>query len=86
MRTVGSFLVVELMRSGMHPQNACETAVKRIMGKMETNNIQVGYLALDKSGRYGAHAIHPGFNYALSTLTDNMNGKVSEELIDSTYG
>ena len=86
MRTVGSFLVVELMRSGMHPQKACETAVKRIMGKMETGNIQVGYLALDKSGRYGAHAIHPGFNYALSTLTDNMNGKVSEKLIDSTYG
>ena len=44
MRTVGSFLVVELMRSGMHPQKACETAVKRIMGKMETGNIQVGYL------------------------------------------
>ena len=85
MRTVGSFLVVELMRSGMHPQKACETAVNRIMGKMETNNIQVGYLALDKSGRYGAHAIHPGFNYALAT-TDNKEGKVSEKLIDSTYG
>ena len=85
MRTVGSFLVVELMRSGMHPQKACETAVKRIMGKMETGNIQVGYLALDKRGRYGAHAIHPGFNYALAT-TDSKEGKVSEKLIDSTYG
>ena len=86
MRTVGSFLVVELMRSGMHPQKACETAVRRIMGKMETRDIQVGYLALDKSGRYGAHAIHPGFNYAVSTLSKTSDAKVYEELIDSTYG
>ena len=73
------------MRNGMHPQKACETAVKRIMGKMETGNIQVGYLALDKSGRYGAHAIHPGFNFALASK-ENKEGKVSEKLIDSTYG
>ena len=52
---------------------------------METGNIQVGYLALDKSGRYGAHAIHPGFNFALASK-ENKEGKVSEKLIDSTYG
>lgn len=79
MRTVGSFLVVELMRNGLHPQKACETAVRRIMDNMDTSNLQVGYLALDKQGRYGAHAIHKGFNYAVTTNN-------SEELIDSKWG
>ena len=83
MRTVGSFLVVELMRGGMHPQKACETAVRRIMDRMDTSNLQVGYLALDKSGRYGAHAIHKGFNYAVTTQTDS---KISADLIDSNWG
>ena len=32
--------------------------------------MQVGYLAIDKNGNYGAYAIHPGFNYAL-----HLNGK-----------
>ena len=79
MKTVGSFLVVELMRGGMTPQNACETAIRRIMDSMDTSNLQVGYLALDKNGIYGAHAIHKGFNYAVKTNN-------SEELIDSTWG
>ena len=79
MRTVGSFLVVELMRGGLHPQAACETAVKRIIDSMDVSNLQVGYLALDKSGRHGAHAIHSGFNYALTTLK-------TEDLIDATHG
>ena len=73
MRTVGSFLVVELMRGGLHPQAACDTAVKRIIDSMDVSDLQVGYLALDKSGRHGAHAIHSGFNYALTTSnTENL--------------
>jgi L-asparaginase/N4-(beta-N-acetylglucosaminyl)-L-asparaginase len=81
-RTVGSFLVVELMRGGLSPQKACETAVRRIIDSMDTSNLQVGYLALDKHGRHGAHAIHKGFNYALTTKQD----EISEELIDSSFG
>lgn len=79
MRTVGSFLVVELMRGGLHPQAACETAVKRIIDSMDVSNLQVGYLALDKQGRHGAHAIHSGFNYALTT-------EKSYNLIDASHG
>ncbi|PCJ80539.1 MAG: glycosylasparaginase [Bacteroidetes bacterium] len=71
MRTVGSFLVVELMRGGLHPQAACEQAVKRIIDSMDVSNLQVGYLALDKQGRHGAHAVHEGFNYALTTETSD---------------
>ena len=83
MRTVGSFLVVELMRNGMHPQKACETAVHRIMNSMDTTNLQVGYLALNKKGKYGSHAIHKGFNYA---VTKSNGSDTTEELIDSTWG
>jgi N4-(beta-N-acetylglucosaminyl)-L-asparaginase len=68
-RTVGSHLVVELMRQGHSPQKACEEAVKRIIkftqnrGK-SLDNIQVGFIALNKKGEYGAYCIHGGFNYA----------------------
>ena len=65
MKTLGSFLIVELMRQGMNPQEACEEAVKRIVAKQEYKEMQVGYLAIDKNGNYGAYAIYPGFNYAL---------------------
>ena len=70
MKTLGSFLIVELMRQGMNPQEACEEAVMRIVAKEEYKDMQVGYLAIDKNGNYGAYAIHPGFNYAL-----HLNGK-----------
>lgn len=67
LRTLGSFLVVEEMRRGAHPQKATETVVKRIVQKYPAQcaEAQVGFIAADKRGRYGAYAIHPGFNYAL---------------------
>lgn len=71
MKTLGSFLIVELMRQGMNPQEACEEAVKRIVAKQEYKDMQVGYLAIDKDGNYGAYAIHPGFNYALHLNGEN---------------
>lgn len=68
-RTVGSHLVVELMRHGRSPQKACEEAVKRIVKFTQSrgkslDNIQVGFIALNKKGEYGAYCIHSGFNYA----------------------
>jgi len=46
---------------------------------MDVTNLQVGYLALDKNGNHGAHAIHGGFNYALTT-------EKSSELINASNG
>lgn len=68
-RTVGSHLVVELMRQGRSPQRACEEAVRRIVKftqqrKKDLKNIQVGFIALNKRGEYGAFCIHGGFNFA----------------------
>ena len=67
MKTVGSFLVVELMRNGRSAQDACEEAVHRIMDRMPTDDLQVGYLALGRDGGIGGHAIHGGFNYVHTT-------------------
>ncbi len=65
-RNVGSFLVVELMRQGLSPQAACKAAVARILKrKPEAKDIQVGFLALSKTGEVGAWSIQKGFSYAL---------------------
>lgn len=66
-RTVGSFLVVELMRQGLSPQEACKQAVERIIKKnpAKAKEIQVGFLALNKRGEYGAYALQSGFSYAV---------------------
>ncbi len=65
-RQCGSFLVVELMRNGMSPTEACKTAVERIVKQEKNiNDIQVGFIAINKKGETGGYAIHPGFNYAL---------------------
>tara|TARA_R110001606_G_C15317931_1_gene644359 strand:- start:72 stop:1067 length:996 start_codon:yes stop_codon:yes gene_type:complete len=62
LKTVGSFLIVELMRQGSTPQEACEEAVKRIVtSNPNYKNFQVGYVALNKQGEYGSYCIHSGF-------------------------
>ena len=68
MKTLGSFLVVELMRNGMKPARACEEAVKRIVKKIpDYEKHQIGYIALNVNGEYGAFCIQPGFNFAVKT-------------------
>lgn len=73
----GAFLIVELMRQGRSPQEACQEAVLRLISKNKgIKDIQAGFLAMNKDGEVGAFAVHPGFNYAQATLQEN-------ELIDS---
>ena len=63
-RTVGSFLIVELMRQGKSPQEACEEGVKRIMKKNEgRKDFQIGFIAVNKNGETGGYCVHPGFTY-----------------------
>lgn len=76
MRTVGSFLIVEKMRDGLSPQEACEFAIKRIYKSAKSNkDIQIGYLALNKKGEHGAYSLYDGFTYALTT---GQESKVSK--------
>ncbi len=68
MRTLGSFLVVEFMRNGMSPEKACREAVKRIVDNIPNyEQHQIGYLALAKSGVYGAFSLQPGFEFAVKS-------------------
>lgn len=71
MKTVGSFLVVELMRQGHSAQAACEIAVRRIVDRYDVKEKQVGFIALSKSGDIGAYSIYPGFIYTLTDATQN---------------
>ncbi|MFK7936886.1 MAG: isoaspartyl peptidase/L-asparaginase family protein [Saprospiraceae bacterium] len=62
LKTVGSFLIVELMRNGMSPQAACEEAIARIIKKSPNyKDFQVAYIAINKKGETGAYCIHDGF-------------------------
>ncbi|WP_299678160.1 N(4)-(beta-N-acetylglucosaminyl)-L-asparaginase [uncultured Dokdonia sp.] len=79
LKTVGSFLVVELMRNGMSPQKACEEAIHRIVKKGDRyKDFQVAYIAMNKKGETGSYAIHEGF-----TMMKYQDGK--SENINSDY-
>ena len=71
MKTFGSFLCVELMRSGKTPQQACEEAVNRITKKYDFKKFQVGFLAINKNGDIGAYSIQQGFVYSLYVNNEN---------------
>jgi len=78
-RVAGSAIVVELMRNGKSPQEACQLAVERIIAKHDDmTNLQVGFLALNRNGEYGAYSVFKGFNYAVTSNEQN-------ELIDAQF-
>jgi len=71
-RICGAHTVVELMRQGLSPEQACKSAVERIIrikGE-KAKDIQVAFLALNKKGETGAFAIQPGFMYALRSKNE----------------
>ncbi len=73
-RTVGSFLIVELMRQGKSPQEACEEGVKRIIAKNKENtDFQIGFIAMNKKGETGSYCIQPGFTYRQYSEEGHVN-------------
>ncbi|WP_290697588.1 N(4)-(beta-N-acetylglucosaminyl)-L-asparaginase [Lacinutrix sp.] len=80
-KTVGSFLVVELMRQGKTPQEACEEAIKRIVDKPNSDfkNFQVGYIAVNKLGETGSYAIHQWFS--MTKYQDGKNENIQSKFI-----
>lgn len=66
-RISGTHLVIEFMRNGDTPQIACKKAVERIVNRNpeKAKTIQVGFVAVNKNGGYGAYAIQKGFTYAV---------------------
>ncbi len=68
-RIAGSFLIVELMRQGLSPQAACKEGVERIIKRnpAKAKDLQVGFLALNKKGEFGAYCLQKGFTYAVKS-------------------
>ncbi len=71
-KVVGSYLVVELMRQGNTPTEACRLAIERIKSKNpDYRDFQVGFVAMNKNGEYGGYSLQKGFGFALH----NKEGK-----------
>ncbi len=73
-RICGTHLVVEFMRQGLSPEMACKKAVERIVkrDKEKAKTLQVGFLALNKKGQYGAYAIQKGFVFSVKSGRENQ--------------
>jgi N4-(beta-N-acetylglucosaminyl)-L-asparaginase len=70
-RIAGSHLVVELMRQGFSPTQACKKAVERLVklkGTQKCTNIQVCFIAINKQGEIGAYSLQSGFSYAVQSV------------------
>jgi len=74
MRHCASFMVVEFMRQGLHPQEACLRAIHRIsrIDPLATEDLAINFVALDKKGRYGAAGTGTGFKYSVTTKSSSV--------------
>ncbi|MBC7888195.1 MAG: N(4)-(beta-N-acetylglucosaminyl)-L-asparaginase [Ferruginibacter sp.] len=72
-RICGTHLVVEFMRQGNSPEMACKKAVDRIVKRNpeKAKTLQVGFLAINKKGVYGAYAIQKGFVFSVKSGNEN---------------
>ena len=83
MKTAGSAMVVELMRHGKSPYEACKEVVERIYKiykeQPDLEWLQVGFIALNKQGEHGSYCLRSGFNYAIQTK------KIKNKLINADF-
>mgnify|MGYP000005486070 CR=1 FL=1 len=82
-RTAGSAMIVEAMRHGMSPDEACRMVVERISNLHKNDpdweNLQVGFIALNKRGVYGSYSLRPGFDFAVTDQHENSH------MVQATY-
>lgn len=81
-RVAGCHTVVELMRQGLQPEEACKKAVERIIYSAKRRNkplneLQIGFIAINKKGEHGAYCLQKGFNYAV------YSSEINNKLFDS---
>jgi N4-(beta-N-acetylglucosaminyl)-L-asparaginase len=79
-RVAGASAVVEHMRQGKTPQEACKLVVEKIrrIKKEKAKDIQVCFIALNKNGEHGSYALHTGFNYA-------VHSSAGSQLVESPF-
>lgn len=78
-RICGTHTVIEQMRMGRSPDQACREAIRRIIKRdlAKAKEFQVGFLALSRKGEIGAFAIQKGFTFSV-TNSQYPEGKVFE--------
>jgi N4-(beta-N-acetylglucosaminyl)-L-asparaginase len=82
-RIAGSHTIVELMRNGRDPQEACEEAIRRVVkkhGDDKAKKLSVAFLALGKNGSVGAYSTIDEFQYTISG-----GGRLHEVLRSGAY-
>lgn len=67
MRFCASFMIVELMRQGMHPTEACIEVIQRTLRKHPPgSDLFINFIALNKKGEYGAAGTGQGFEFSVT--------------------
>ncbi|MGI8951736.1 MAG: isoaspartyl peptidase/L-asparaginase family protein [Chitinophagaceae bacterium] len=78
----GTHSVIEFMRQGLHPEDACKKAVEKVIKRNKNNDalkdIQVAFIAINKQGEYGGYSIQKGFNYAVC-YSDEYNQLINSK-------
>lgn len=76
-RVAGASAVVEWMRQGKSPEEACRLVVEKVnrIKKEKAKDIQVCFVAINKAGKVGAYSLQKGFNFSVhndqgNTLND----------------
>lgn len=72
-RMCGSHSVIEFMRQGKTPEEACRLVVERIVRRdpERAKAFQVGFIALSKAGEIGTYSVQPDFSYTVTA--DGIN-------------
>ena len=70
MRYCASYQVVENMRHGMSPTEACAEAIRRIARTdPQGMDLAINFIAIDKHGEFGAAGTQANFPYSVTTPT-----------------
>ena len=72
-RVAGASAVVEWMRQGKSPEEACKLVVEKVnkIKKEKAKDIQVCFVAINKEGKVGAYSLQKGFNFSVHNNEGN---------------
>ena len=68
----GAFSIVEFMRNGLSPEEACKKLIRRVAERNpQPINFQLAFIALTPSGEFGAACLQKGFMAAVYASGEN---------------
>ena len=71
-RICGTHAVVEQMRNGLSPDEACQVVIERVKkSNKDLKDLQVGFIAMNIEGEHGGHSMYTGFEYAIEDANES---------------